>query len=200
MKSKVNNKGFTLIELLAVIIIMAVIMGVAVTSISRIMDSSKRKTTIQSLNEMVKSAQTAVVDMDEANFRFADEAGATVTEQDPTYLYFIPWQCFEIESGTKSGFGKWDDNKTGVFVVYNSDGAPTFGFQFRDNTGHFLNPTSSEAVNDSRLSKEIKTKGELATPGEKSVSFNGQTYTPDKTIIAVDYKPSESGGKQACKR
>ena len=46
-RKKLNNKGFTLIELLAVIVILAVVMGVAANAILNVMNDS-RKNTLQS--------------------------------------------------------------------------------------------------------------------------------------------------------
>ena len=43
---KLNNKGFTLIELLAVIVILAVVMGVAASSVLSAMNNS-RKSSLQ---------------------------------------------------------------------------------------------------------------------------------------------------------
>ena len=40
---KLNNKGFTLIELLAVIVILAVVMGVATTSVLSAMNNSRKR-------------------------------------------------------------------------------------------------------------------------------------------------------------
>ena len=45
-RKKLNNKGFTLIELLAVIVILAVVMGVATTSVLSAMNNS-RKSSLQ---------------------------------------------------------------------------------------------------------------------------------------------------------
>lgn len=38
---KLNNKGFTLIELLAVVVILAVVMGIAMTSVLSAMNKSR---------------------------------------------------------------------------------------------------------------------------------------------------------------
>ena len=42
MKKKLNNKGFTLIELLAVVVILAVVMGIAVSSVLKTMNTSRK--------------------------------------------------------------------------------------------------------------------------------------------------------------
>ena len=52
---KLNNKGFTLIELLAVIVILAVVMGVAATSVLSAMNNSRRS----SLQNSAQSAADA---------------------------------------------------------------------------------------------------------------------------------------------
>ena len=55
MKNKKN--GFTLIELLAVIVILALIMGVAIFSVSTIMDDANKDTLVQQHAELKKAAE-----------------------------------------------------------------------------------------------------------------------------------------------
>ena len=45
-RKKLNNKGFTLIELLAVIVILAIVMGVAANAILNVMNDSRKNTFI----------------------------------------------------------------------------------------------------------------------------------------------------------
>lgn len=57
-----NNKGFTLIELLAVLVILTVIMGIALPSISSSMERSKEKQNESRLKVIIASAELYLTD------------------------------------------------------------------------------------------------------------------------------------------
>lgn len=50
-RRKLNNKGFTLIELLAVVVILAIVMGIAATSVLNSINNS-RKSSLYSQHRM----------------------------------------------------------------------------------------------------------------------------------------------------
>ena len=56
---KLNNKGFTLIELLAVIVILAVVMGVAATSVLSAMNNSRKSSLQNSAASAADAFRTA---------------------------------------------------------------------------------------------------------------------------------------------
>ena len=53
-----NNKGFTLIELLAVITIMGILMMVAIPTISRTIENSRKDTFVDMIKNYVSSVKT----------------------------------------------------------------------------------------------------------------------------------------------
>lgn len=55
---KVNSKGFTLIELLAVIVIMGILMMVAIPSVSRVIENSRKDTFVDIAKAYANAAQT----------------------------------------------------------------------------------------------------------------------------------------------
>lgn len=59
-----NCKGFTLIELLATIIIVALLLAIAVPTISKYIDQSKRKVYIATARQYVDAAQKKVANLD----------------------------------------------------------------------------------------------------------------------------------------
>lgn len=69
---KLNNKGFTLIELLAVIVILALVMGIAASSMLTAMNNS-RKSTLHS------AAQTAAANLN--NWIVEDQLATTANDQ-----------------------------------------------------------------------------------------------------------------------
>ena len=57
-RKRLNNKGFTLIELLAVVVILAVVMGIAMTSVSSAMNNSRKGSLRDSANSVAQALQT----------------------------------------------------------------------------------------------------------------------------------------------
>lgn len=93
-----DKRGFTLVELLAVIIILAILMLVAIPSVSNYIVNSRKEAYIQSAKQVV----TGVVNLVNAN-KF------DLYDQDTTY--YIPASCAKLESGGQSSFGgKWEKN------------------------------------------------------------------------------------------
>ncbi len=64
-----NNKGFTLVELLAVLIILSVIMGIAIPSITSSMERSKNKQNQQKYNLLESYAEIYVTDHKNAVYK-----------------------------------------------------------------------------------------------------------------------------------
>ena len=58
---RINEKGFTLIELLAVIVILGVVMAIAIPSMNKVIDNSKKDTLIATAQEYISGAKTMLV-------------------------------------------------------------------------------------------------------------------------------------------
>lgn len=111
---KMNSKGFTLIELLAVITIMGILMMVAIPSVSRTIENSRRDTFANIAHEYINAVRNGVLaDNIEC---FPNAAGATLGEgvvasatPDGTYYFKIDTTDQNtkdlMESGGKSPFG-----------------------------------------------------------------------------------------------
>ena len=89
---KINNLGFTLIELLAVITIMGILMMVAIPSVSRTIENSRRDTFADNALTYVNTVRNAVM-ADELSCSYAGAAsGTTVTASatpNGTYYFVI---------------------------------------------------------------------------------------------------------------
>ena len=106
-----SNKGFTLIELLAVIVILAILMTLAVTSMQRYINNAKKDTYITTAQQFLDSVRLGVTN---GEYDTPDIGKCTV----------VAVSNIETTTGTKqSPFGKeYNDSKSYV-VVYNSASA-----------------------------------------------------------------------------
>ena len=55
-----NKKGFTLVELLAVIVVLAIVMGIAAVAITNVLDSTRRNAFVASARSYIAGAKTLV--------------------------------------------------------------------------------------------------------------------------------------------
>ncbi len=55
-----NKKGFTLVELLAVIVVLAIVMGIAAVAITNVLDSTRRNAYVASAKQFIAGAKTLV--------------------------------------------------------------------------------------------------------------------------------------------
>ncbi len=110
MKKNIKNKGFTLIELLAVITIMGILMIVAIGSVNRIIENSRRDTFATTAKEYLKTVRQEVMadDISCTVDGFTEKVVASATPAG-TYYYSIDTLSQGtkdlMESGGKSPFG-----------------------------------------------------------------------------------------------
>jgi len=60
MKKLGNNKGFTLVELLAVIVVLAIVMGIAAVAITNVLDSTRKNAYVASAKQFIAGAKSLV--------------------------------------------------------------------------------------------------------------------------------------------
>ena len=108
---KMNSKGFTLIELLAVITIMGILMMVAIPSVSRTIENSRRDTFANIAHEYVSAIRNGVL---ADNIECVTEYDATkyiTASATPDGWYYFHIDTMDqgtqdlMESGGKSPFG-----------------------------------------------------------------------------------------------
>ena len=175
-----NKKGFTLIELIAVVIILAILMMIAIPSITSVIEDSRKKGTISTLQEFVNKARTDIsLGLDEIEkYSFFNGDNKAVIEQNPENLYFIPWACLEMQKGEKSGYGAWTE-ETGVFVKFREDRDAIYLVQFKDVTLHSLPLVTDSELdkNTAQLRQKIKTNNKIANPHKDIVEYEGKNYS-----------------------
>ena len=181
---KKNQKGFTLIELLAVIVILALIMMIAIPSVTRYITQSRVKTVTKTMDSYI----TAVVqEVNDGDYHFSDS----------TKVYAIPIECVSLEKGGTNPFGEWmqanDNYWAYVLVQYdNVNYNYKYGFTFKDSAGYGMYPTVSANIDEN--SNQVKTGYDDLTKPEsgKAVEFvpsdkwNGFDITSDTELIVLE--------------
>ena len=126
MKKMKNNKGFTLVELLAVIVVLAIVMGLAVVGISQVLDNTRKSAFATDAKTFIEGARK-LVSQDESNrllgvttTNYAPACTTTGTNTVPIAIENIP-----TEKGTnqKSPYGSAYTAASKVVVI----GTPTTG-------------------------------------------------------------------------
>lgn len=107
-----NNKGFTLIEILAVIIIISILIFIAVPSISRYIDESRRKAYVATVKDTLVSAGASLSNIDKK-----------IINRETTY--YIPIKCIKTENGIPTSpyddfdyayiVAGWENNNYGLY-------------------------------------------------------------------------------------
>ena len=105
---KINSKGFTLIELLAVITIMGILMMVAIPSVSRTIENSRRDTFANIAHEYINAVRNGVM---ADNIECLVDSSYAVASATPDGWYYFEIDTQQqntkdlMESGGKSPFG-----------------------------------------------------------------------------------------------
>ena len=101
-----KKRGFTLIELLAVIIIIGVIMLIAIPSVTKYIDNSRKNAYLNTAKEYIKGTVNKV-----------NSGDLDIYDIDTTY--YIPVSCIGLETGGQSPYGDFD--KAYIVVTYNNE-------------------------------------------------------------------------------
>jgi len=134
-----NKKGFTLIELLAVIVILGLLMAIAIPSITKYINQSRKKTVTASINSYINSVITSVNDLE---YSFTDS----------NTIYAVPIECISLERGGTNPFGSWmqanDAYFAYVLIQYDGNSSYKYGFTFKDSAGYTLIPITQDLLDD----------------------------------------------------
>lgn len=197
---KLNKKGFTLIELLAVIVILGLLMAVAIPSVTKYIEKSRRDTLTDSIQSFISAATTAV------NNR---EYG---TMSNPQYLWYIPVSddetksCVALERGGNNPFGSWSFNgitdkndpakgsTVGAYVVVHYN-ATTYSFDYYftyvDDAQYGMALTHSNDIDESDIVVPF-TMNLAAIKGQKityNQDVNGDGDTDDENETGLTATP-----------
>ena len=119
-KINMNSKGFTLIELLAVITIMGILMMVAIPSVSRTIENSRRDTFADVAKSYVNTIRSSVL-ADEIECLLPSTTTKTSVGATPDGVYY--YQIDTNTDGTKDlmesgGKSSWSNSDVGGYVVW----------------------------------------------------------------------------------
>lgn len=136
-----NQKGFTLIELLAVIVILGILMLIAVPSLTKYIDSSKKDTYIKTINSMVDVVRYGIIN-DDNNYSM----------QNKNKRVFILTDV-ELEKGSnKSPYGSFDSSYSYVLVTKTTDGYK-YEVQAKDDGGYCIELMNIDELDETKIKK-----------------------------------------------
>ncbi len=213
---KINKKGFTLVELLAVIVIMGILMMVAIPSISRVIENSRKDTFV----DIAKSYANAAKTLWTADTLTCEGTVASAVDDGDYYILINTTESARtmlpvlVDQGGKSSWGNRDVNgyvRVHVETVTDNNGEPkrttTFYVSLSDGTHGLIDDGSMTSDNLKKgnvkmdLSSDDKKKIELTLDnGNLNCSkTNLGTYTctevtPVKAITGICVDDSSYAG------
>ena len=162
MKKKTNSKGFTLIELLAVITIMGILMIVAIPSVSRTIENSRRDTFADVAKSYINTIRSSVL-ADELECGTANKISVGATP-DGVYYYEIDTQAQGtidlMESGGKSSWSNSD--VSGYITWYKKTDTTNGDNKTRTTYAAMLVDTGKHGIENFTLEKNI-TRSNVST-------------------------------------
>ena len=213
---RINKKGFTLVELLAVIVIMGILMMVAIPSISRVIENSRKDTFV----DIAKSYANAAKTLWTADTLTCEGTVASAVDDGDYYILINTTESARtmlpvlVDQGGKSSWGNRDVNgyvRVHVETVTDNNGEPkrttTFYVGLSDGTHGLIDNGSMTSDNLKKgnvkmdLSSDDKKKIELTLDnGNLNCSkTNLGTYmctevTPVKSITGLCVDDSSYAG------
>ena len=158
MKKNLRSAGFTLIELLAVITILGILMMVAIPSVSRTIENSRRDTFADVAKEYVNQVRNAVL-ADELSCKISDTATQSVgATPDGVYYYAIDTTSTGttdlMESGGKSS---WSNAEIKGYVAWKKETKTTSGTNTKTTTTYatLLVDAGEHGIDTFTLEKDI---------------------------------------------
>ena len=171
---RLNNVGFTLIELLAVITIMGILLMVAVPSVSRTIENSRRDTFADNALKYIDTVRTAVL-ADEVQCVLTAGSDPVTASGTPDGTYYFKINTEEQQTKDimeKVAKSSWGGNEIKGYVVWTRQTnaanrtTTTYSVRLADNNGHGFNEEVAETqVTRSKILTAGATQVEAPTAG-----------------------------------
>ncbi len=168
---KLNNMGFTLIELLAVITIMGILMMVAIPSVSRTIENSRRDTFADNALTYVNTVRNAVL-ADELNCKYSGGGSNTVTASatpNGTYYFKIDTSAQQTKDiMEKVALSSWGSAELKGYVKWTKTTAASTG---RTTTNYYvrLADTGNHGFQSETAEKDVS-RAKIYTEGATQVT------------------------------
>lgn len=150
----IKNKGFTLIELLAVIIILGILMAVAIPSMTKYIENSKKDAFWQTAKTYINSARYGLL-----NDEYSNTTGDICSLPGTGEATIVPTTIIELTKGSKKS--AWNKDLSVSYVVCVDDGTaekPKYVYYYAgkdtDNNG-----IPSPIQEDALIRNAVKKKG-----------------------------------------
>lgn len=180
---KLNKKGFTLIELLAVIVILAVVLGIAIPAVSQYITKSRKNGYKDNLIQFIDAARKGAT--------LGDEYSYPIDTNDATVIPFSVLSIAIEKGGVKSSYDlDWVADGSYVIIVNTgSADSPSYDYYVvasdskyvtgSNKTLEIINEKSLEASNVIRLNSE-KGYGTITKDQKFTVSSDGTRLVASK--------------------
>ena len=159
-----NKKGFTLVELLAVIVILAVVMLIGITSIGPLMANSRKSALRSDGLDLMNAAKTA----------YQAEALKTIPEFNSTQSV-----CMSLEWLKKEGYTENKQNYKGSVLVTYASGQYSYKYWIANGTYAFLGADANTGYNDT-----TKVVDYVSTTHDDTLNNCGKTASDTWTVLS----------------
>ena len=141
-----NKKGFTLIELLAVIIILGILMIIAIPSVTKYINDSRKSSYIDTARELIGGARNLVND-------------GKLEMYDTDATYYIDIACLKTENGGKavSPYGDFVKDKAFVVVTFDGKGYEYFWTSIDDSGQGIKELVRYDKLDTDKIESDLKT-------------------------------------------
>lgn len=123
-----NKKGFTLVELLAVIVVLAIVMGIAAVAITNVLDSTRKNAYVASAKQYIEGAKSIVeAEVVDRMFATGNTKYLNDCKKDSTHDIII--DDIKLKSGGDSPYGAaFDLEQSKVVVKVTDSNCSTFEY------------------------------------------------------------------------
>ena len=193
-KSTKKKKGFTLIELLAVIIILGILMIIAIPSVTKYINDSRKSAYVDTAKEIVSGTRNLV------NTGKLGMYGTDTT-------YYIPAKYVNTENSLKSPYGEFLDKSAYIGVIYDGKGYKYYWIS-SDDTGQGIDEvTPVDKLDTDKIKSDLDPNDIYDTVKTTGIGDRSNIKVLNLNGIWEDYSAShsvnEEGGESSssiCKK